>query len=264
MADDPNYPPDMRYLIWREWADDPATRARAEAEIAALHPGDPQLAHFDSRPIDPGAFDDWLASASLAAPLRAACEAACPDSVRSCTRAAYELVSSIWRRACSSAATTACSMSGSPSESLSRPSSGTRARAVAPRFCGTRDPLPRCGRDRCEGGRRGRLLAAAVTKRPRASRSDARRQLFLWMTSVLIARPQLGHGGHARRTRWGPLVGGKRNCRSLLASEGPSPLTPSDRSGYQCPRLAGARARCNRGAAIVFSTPLGRRNSAGA
>ena len=47
--------------------DDPATRARAEAEIAALHPGDPQLTHFDSRPIDPGAFDDWLASASLAA-----------------------------------------------------------------------------------------------------------------------------------------------------------------------------------------------------
>ena len=60
----------MRYLIWREWTDDPATRAQAEAEIAALHPGDPQLAHFDSRPIDPVAFDDWLASASLAAVAR--------------------------------------------------------------------------------------------------------------------------------------------------------------------------------------------------
>jgi hypothetical protein len=92
-ADDPNYPPEMRYLIWREWADDPAGRARAEAEIAALHPGDPQLAHFDSRAIDPAAFDDWLATAPLAALLREPCEAICPGSVRSCTRAAYQLVS---------------------------------------------------------------------------------------------------------------------------------------------------------------------------
>ena len=93
MADAPNYPPDVRYLIWREWMGDPATRARAEAEITALHPGDPQLAYFDFRPIDPDAFDDWLAGAPLAAPLRAPCEAACTDSVRSCTRAAYRLFS---------------------------------------------------------------------------------------------------------------------------------------------------------------------------
>lgn len=90
-ADDPNYPPDMRYLIWREWTEDPATRARAEAEIAAMHQGDPQLTHFDSRPIDPGAFDEWLANAPLVASRRAFCEAACPDSVRSCTRATYQL-----------------------------------------------------------------------------------------------------------------------------------------------------------------------------
>jgi hypothetical protein len=90
-ADDPNYPPDMRYLIWREWTEDPATRTRAEAEITAIHPGDPQLTHFDSRPIDPGVFNDWLADAALVAPRRALCEAACPDSVRSCTRATYQL-----------------------------------------------------------------------------------------------------------------------------------------------------------------------------
>ena len=90
-ADDPNYPPDMRYLIWREWTEDPATRARAEAEIAASHQGDPQLTHFDSRPIDPGAFEDWLANAPLVASRRAFCEAACPDFVRSCTRATYQL-----------------------------------------------------------------------------------------------------------------------------------------------------------------------------
>jgi len=94
IADDPNYPPDMRFLIWREWSDDPATRDRAEAEIAALHPGDPQRAHFDSRTVDPAAFDDWLASASLAAPLREPCQAACPDAVRSCTRAGFALLSS--------------------------------------------------------------------------------------------------------------------------------------------------------------------------
>ncbi len=93
MADDPNFPADMRYLIWQEWAADPAGRARAEGEIAALHPGDPQRTHFDSRPVDPDAFDDWLASASLAAPLRMACAALCPDSVRSCTRAAYQYFS---------------------------------------------------------------------------------------------------------------------------------------------------------------------------
>ena len=93
VADDPNFPPDMRYLIWREWSDDPDTRGRAEAEVAALPPGDPQATHFDQRAIDLGAFDDWLATAQLAALLREPCEALCPDRMRSCTRAAYELVS---------------------------------------------------------------------------------------------------------------------------------------------------------------------------
>jgi hypothetical protein len=122
LADDPDYPPDMRYLIWREWADDAATRARAEAEIAALHPGDPQLAHFDSRPLDPAAFDDWLATAPLAALLRVPCEATCPNSVRSCTRAGFELLSSY-----SGTVTVFVSghngllLSGSPSETIVAP-----------------------------------------------------------------------------------------------------------------------------------------------
>ncbi len=94
LADDPSYPPDMRYLIWREWAADPVARARADAEIAALHPGDPQLSHFDSRPLDPAAFDDWLAAAPLAALLRVPCEAMCPSSVGSCARAGFQLLSS--------------------------------------------------------------------------------------------------------------------------------------------------------------------------
>lgn len=142
MADDPNYPPDMRYLIWREWADEPATRARAEAELAAVHPGDPQLAHFDSRPVDPAAFDDWLASAPLAALVRMPCEAACPISVRSCTRAGFEFLSSY-------SATVAVFvsghngllMSGSPSETIVPPeiwNASPRGRAAL-----LRDPYAR-------------------------------------------------------------------------------------------------------------------------
>lgn len=94
IADEPDYPPQMRYLVWREWAGDPAARPRIEAEIAALPPGDPQRARLDGRPVDPGAFDDWLASDPLAAPVREPCAALCPTSVRSCTRAGFELLSS--------------------------------------------------------------------------------------------------------------------------------------------------------------------------
>jgi hypothetical protein len=137
-ADDPNYPPDMRYLIWREWTEDPATRARAEAEIAATHPGDPQLMHFDSRPIDPGAFDDWLADAPLVASRRAFCEAACPDSVRSCTRATYQLSVG---KAVFVSGHDGLLLAGSPSESLIAPAvwdSSPRGRAAILRHPDTR------------------------------------------------------------------------------------------------------------------------------
>jgi hypothetical protein len=92
VADDPNYPPDLRHLVWREWASDPGGRARATTEIAALLPGDPQIGRFENRPVTPDERDAWLATAPLAAPLRATCEAACPQSVAACTRAAYALV----------------------------------------------------------------------------------------------------------------------------------------------------------------------------
>jgi hypothetical protein len=92
MADDPAFPPDMRYLIWREWAADPEVRARYEAEIAAVHPGDPQRALLDLPPIDPAALNDWLAEAPLAVPLRTVCATTCPDTVLSCTGAAFALV----------------------------------------------------------------------------------------------------------------------------------------------------------------------------
>jgi hypothetical protein len=91
VADRPDYPPDLRHLVWREWAAQPGGRARVEAEIAALMPGDPQIGRFRDRPVAPAERDAWLAAAPLAAPLRATC-AVCPEEVAACLRAAYALV----------------------------------------------------------------------------------------------------------------------------------------------------------------------------
>ena len=92
LADDPAYPPDMRYLVWREWAADPVKRADVEAEIAALHAGDPQAIRFDGRQVAPGDIEAWLAQSSLAEPLRAACEVLCPATLTECTVAAFDLL----------------------------------------------------------------------------------------------------------------------------------------------------------------------------
>jgi hypothetical protein len=92
VADDPRYPPDLRHLVWREWATTPEGEARAEAEITRLMPGDPQIRRFDDRPVAAAATDAWLAAAPLAAPLRATCAAACPDDPAPCRGAAYLLV----------------------------------------------------------------------------------------------------------------------------------------------------------------------------
>ena len=92
IADDPLYPPDLRALVWCEWERDPATRARIDAEIAALLPGDPQVALYRGGPVTIAERDEWLAAAPLAAPLRAFCAATCPSTARSCARAAFALV----------------------------------------------------------------------------------------------------------------------------------------------------------------------------
>ena len=92
VADDPRYPPDLRHLVWREWAATPEGKARAAAEIARLMPGDPQIRRFEDRPVTQADTDAWLAAAPLAAPLRATCEAACPETPVTCLRAAYLLV----------------------------------------------------------------------------------------------------------------------------------------------------------------------------
>jgi hypothetical protein len=84
IADDPGYPPSLRHLLWR-------TRP-AEAEIAALAPGDPQIAAHRGAPASVPDRDAWLATAPLAAPLRAFCAATCPQTPTTCARATFALV----------------------------------------------------------------------------------------------------------------------------------------------------------------------------
>ena len=92
LADDPAYPAELRHLIWREWAADPAGQARADAEIAALMPGDPQIQRFEAGPVSAADLDAWLAAAPLAAPLRSFCAATCPDTAAACARALLVVV----------------------------------------------------------------------------------------------------------------------------------------------------------------------------
>jgi hypothetical protein len=89
LAEEPFYPPSLRFLVWRDWARDPATEPRIAAEIAALLPGDPQIATITGE--HPGAAERaaWLAEAAPAAPLRAFCAATCPDNVSRCLDAAF-------------------------------------------------------------------------------------------------------------------------------------------------------------------------------
>jgi hypothetical protein len=112
IADDPLYPPDLRALIWSDWERDPGNRARIDAEIEALLPGDPQVSFHLARPTTIAQRDAWLADSPLAAPLRAFCAATCPDAARSCARAAYGLVG---------ADSLFASTAGTPSETLIPP-----------------------------------------------------------------------------------------------------------------------------------------------
>lgn len=88
----PEYPPELRHLAWREWGADPAQAARIEAEIAALLPGDPQITAFRAGPVTRVERLAWLTAAPLAAPLRAFCDATCPESGGACLRATYAMV----------------------------------------------------------------------------------------------------------------------------------------------------------------------------
>ncbi len=88
LADDPDFPTALRSLAWIEWAETPEGAARAAAEAAALHPGDPQRAQL-GLPLAGADLEDWLASRPEAAPLAELCRAECPGSVGACARAGF-------------------------------------------------------------------------------------------------------------------------------------------------------------------------------
>jgi hypothetical protein len=88
LADEPFYPPSLRFLVWRDWARDPAMAPRIAAEIAALPPGDPQIATQTGESASPADRAAWLAEAEPIALMRAFCAASCPADPPSCVTAA--------------------------------------------------------------------------------------------------------------------------------------------------------------------------------
>ena len=89
LAKEPFYPPSLRFLVWREWARDPASEPRIAAEMTALHPGDPQIATVTGEHPSAAERAAWLAEAAPAAPLRALCAATCPENPSRCLDAAF-------------------------------------------------------------------------------------------------------------------------------------------------------------------------------
>jgi hypothetical protein len=86
LADDPDYPKALRYYIWREWLGSPDHLPGLAEEIGGLHAGDPQRI-LSGEAVAPDALADWLMTAVEALPVRALCEARCPDTARSCVLA---------------------------------------------------------------------------------------------------------------------------------------------------------------------------------
>jgi hypothetical protein len=84
LAADPRYPDAVRFLAWAERPEAEETRR----EVATRPRGDPQRARF-APAADDAALAAWLAEDELAAPLRVFCDAACPEEVGACLRAAY-------------------------------------------------------------------------------------------------------------------------------------------------------------------------------
>lgn len=91
LADDPIFPPSLRFLIWRDWAGDPVNEPRIAEEVAALPPGDPQIMVVTGRQPSAAERAAWLAEAAPAAPLRSFCDVVCPGSRTTCLDAAFAL-----------------------------------------------------------------------------------------------------------------------------------------------------------------------------
>ncbi len=83
LADNPDYPPALRFYIWREWLAASQHLDQMTQEILALHPGDPQRL-LSGEVVAPEKLADWLMAAPEALPVRAMCEARCAETVPSC------------------------------------------------------------------------------------------------------------------------------------------------------------------------------------
>ncbi|NOX74924.1 MAG: hypothetical protein GXP03_15335 [Alphaproteobacteria bacterium] len=85
---DPRYPGELRYLIWREWQKDGETLVLDRA-LSKLPKGDPQR-RIIQQDAPQGRVESWLLATKLAPSLQTLCRAGCADSLPSCLRAGYQ------------------------------------------------------------------------------------------------------------------------------------------------------------------------------
>ncbi len=86
LSDDPNYPPALRYYIWREWLGSPENLHQMVDEILSLPPGDPQRL-LTGETVAPEDLAYWLMTAPEALPVRDLCQARCESAIGSCVLA---------------------------------------------------------------------------------------------------------------------------------------------------------------------------------
>jgi len=87
-ADDPRFPPEMRYLIWRDWQKDPARAGRVDIALSERAAGDPQRTLI-AGPVAAADLREWLLQTPLAAPLTSLCQAECPADPGRCMAAGF-------------------------------------------------------------------------------------------------------------------------------------------------------------------------------
>jgi hypothetical protein len=85
---DPRYPDEVRYLIWREWQKD-GLMLILDRALSLLASGDPQRTIIQ-QDAKSGSLESWLVGTKLAAPLQTLCRKSCSATLPSCLRAGYE------------------------------------------------------------------------------------------------------------------------------------------------------------------------------